>query len=201
MCSQHLKKYGSTAVSLSDNVVEGPFLMGKKVTLRPLREEDAAGSYPSWLNDAVVCDGNSHHVYPYTGHQALEFIRSLPDRRDLLVLAIVDNASGRHVGNISLQEIHFVNRSAELAILVGAQDCWGKGLGTEACALLMRHGFTALNLRRIELGTPQTNIGMQKIALALGMKHEGTKRSAFFKNGKYLDVFLYGILRDDAHIL
>lgn len=188
-------------MSSSDSATEGPFLMGKKVTLRPLREEDAAGGYPSWLNNAVVCAGNSHHVYPYTERQALEFIRSLPNKRDMLVLAIVDETSGRHVGNISLQGINFVNRSAELAILLGERNCWGKGLGTEACALLVQHGFETLNLRRIELGTPETNIGMQKIALALGMKHEGTKRSAFFKAGKYLDVFLYGILRDDAHTL
>lgn len=173
------------------------FLVGEKVILRPLREEDADGAYPGWLNDAEVSRGNSHHVFPYTRIQALEFIRSQSGRRDALVLAIVERTSGAHIGNISLQSLNFIHRSGELAVLLGEKEFWGQGLGFEASHLLVRHGFEALNLNRIELGTPASNIGMQKIAEKLGMKREGVKRAAFFKDGRYQDVLLYGLLRGE----
>ena len=180
-----------------DNVNTIPFLIGEKVLLRPLQEEDASGRYPSWLNDADVSFGNSHHVYPYTRQQAVDFIRSLSGQKSAIVLAIVEKLSMQHVGNISLQSINYTTRCAELAVLLGEKSCWGKGFGTEASHLLVTHGFLSVNLHRIELGTPSFNIGMQKIAVALGMKQEGVKREAFFKNGGYHDIFSYGILRSE----
>ncbi len=174
------------------------FLIGEKVCLRPLQEEDADGAYPGWLNDAEVSAGNSHHVFPYTRSQALEFIRSQSGRRDSLVLAVVERLNGVHIGNISLQNLNFINRSGELAILLGEKKFWGQGLGFEASRLLVRHGFEALNLNRIELGTPASNIGMQKIAEKLGMKREGVKRAAFFKDGLFQDIWIFGLLADEA---
>lgn len=180
----------------SDSLV---FLEGTGLYLRPLLPDDALGKYPGWLNDADVSRGNSHQIYPYTREQAAEFIKNLAGRRDQLVLAIVEKKAGEHIGNISLQNINFINRSAELAVLLGEKSVWGQGHGYEAARLLVFHGFEALNLRRIELGTPEFNIGMQKVAEKLGMKHEGVKRSAFFKNGRYFDIWLYGLLRDEAN--
>lgn len=176
---------------------EHAFLEGEKVFLRPLRAEDADGDYPGWLNDAEASQGNSHHVFPYSRQEALDYIGSASGRRDQIVLAIVDKACQRHVGNVSLQCINFIHRSAELAILIGDKGAWGKGIGFEACELLVEHGFKALGLRRIEFGTPETNIGMRRIGEKLGMKKEGVKRGAFFKDGRYCDVVLYGLLAEE----
>ena len=102
-----------------------------------------------------------------------------------------------HIGNVSLQDIIFIHGNAELAIILGEKSCWNKGIGREAVRLLMEHGFKALNLHRIWSGTFETNIGFKKLALSLGMIHEGTRRKAVFNNGVYLDVLEYGILRDE----
>ena len=184
---------------ISDNlsIMHLSFLKSEKVILRPLTETDTNGNYPNWFNDADVCKGNSHHVYPYTKEQALNYIRSLSSNKNMLVLAIIEKSSNSHIGNVSLQDINFINRCAELAIIIGEKSFWGKGIGREAVQLLMEHGFNSLNLNRIWSGTLETNIGFQKLALSMGMKHEGTRRKAIFKNGAYLDVFEYGILRDE----
>jgi len=49
-----------------------PFIVGTDIYLRPLRVQDAEGSYVEWLNDPEVCQYNSHHVFPYTPQKALE---------------------------------------------------------------------------------------------------------------------------------
>lgn len=172
------------------------FLTGEFVALRPLVESDADGAYPGWLNDPEVCRYNSHHVYPYTPAQAREWIRSIPARGEL-VLAITSRDDQKHVGNVSLQTIDRVARSAELAILLGERSAWGRGVGLESARLVVEHGFGAMNLHRIHLGTTEDNVAMRRIAQRLGMQQEGLRREAAFNDGRYVDVIEYGILARD----
>jgi RimJ/RimL family protein N-acetyltransferase len=175
------------------------FIVGEKVTLRPLRDDDADGPYPSWLNDAEVCAGNSHHVYPYGKEQALEYIRGTRGRRDLLVLAIVVSKDGqeRHIGNMSLQSIDHVWGSAEFAVLIGDRTAWGQGYGKEAARLLFQHAFRTLNLHRVHCGTFDSNTGMRRLAAHLGMREEGRRREAAFRDGRYVDIVEFGVLRSE----
>jgi len=177
------------------------FLEGEKVLLRPLVVEDAYGNYPHWFNDANVSKGNSHHVFPYTQQEALEYIQSLSQRKDILSLAIIDKLDMIHIGNISLQNINFIYRSAELAIIIGEKSAWGKGYGKEASYLLTAHGFYALNMHRIQCATFSDNIGMQKIALHIGMILEGKRRESVYKNGRFLDIYEYGVLASEFYNL
>ena len=64
------------------------FLIGQRIYLRALRDEDADGPYAGWFNDEEVCRGNSHHVHPYPREAALAYIRDTHARKDSLVLAI-----------------------------------------------------------------------------------------------------------------
>jgi RimJ/RimL family protein N-acetyltransferase len=175
-----------------------PFLVGKALYLRPLSVDDADGPYPGWLNDANVCRGNSHHVYPYAREAAIEYIERAANSHEDLILAIVLKTGDRHIGNIALQRIHWVSRSAEFAILLGDTGQWGKGYGLEAARLLIHHGFSSLNLLRIACATFEANVAMRKLAAALGMKEEGIRRQAAYKDGRYLDVIEFGLLRDEC---
>lgn len=174
-----------------------PFLRGARLQLRPLDETDVAGGYPAWLNDPEVCAGNSHHVFPYGAEAALDYVRSARNRRDALILAIERLEDGVHIGNIALQDIHPVYRSAEFAIMLGEADTRGQGYGREAGLLLLDHGFNALNLHRIACGTFENNAAMLKLAAALGMRREGRRRKAAFKQGRYLDIVEFGVLADE----
>lgn len=174
------------------------FLDGQFVTLRPLQESDLGERYAQWLNDAQVCEFNSHAVLPYSFEQMRRYYESIVSGSDRqVVLAIVEKSSARHVGNVSLQSIDWIGRSAEFAILFGEVDCWGKGYGTEAALLICRYGFDRLNLNRIHCGTIAGNEGMIRLAARLDMTHEGTRRQAVYKNGRYLDLLEFGVLRNE----
>ena len=173
-----------------------PFLLGERIYLRQLVEADAGGDYPAWFNDEQVCQGNSHHVYPYSREEAREYIRSVNADRSQLVLAICTK-DGTHIGNVALQHIHPIYRSAEFAIVIGDKQCWGKGYGREAGRLIIGHGFKQMNLHRVGCGTFNTNIGMIRLAETLGMKLEGCKREAAYKNFSWLDIVEFGILREE----
>jgi len=171
------------------------FLIGQRIYLRALRDEDADGPYAGWFNDEEVCRGNSHHVRPYTREAALAYIRETRGRKDCLVLAIALIDGAPHVGNVALQNIDPIARSAEFAIVIGEREAWGKGVGKDAAGLIVRHGFTALNLNRIHCGTLESNEAMRRLALDLGMREEGRRRQAAFKDGGFVDVVEFGVLR------
>ncbi|MBY0370340.1 GNAT family N-acetyltransferase [bacterium] len=173
------------------------FLETERLVLRPLEPADAEGPYAQWLNDAEVCRGNSHHVFPYTRQQGADYIRQMAGSNQSIVLGIVWKADSAHVGNIALQNIQWLHRTAEFAILLGDSAYWQRGIGKEAGAALVRHGFETLGLNRIYCGTFAGNHGMQRLATALGMKQEGVRREAVFKNGHYTDVLEYGVLRSE----
>ncbi len=176
----------------------GCFLETTNLCIRPLVAEDVNGEYVNWLNDADVCSKNRHHVYPFSAESARAFINTVNTSSGSIVLAIcLKSNEYKHIGNISLNGIDMINRNASLAILMGDKSSWGKGFGFEACFALMRHAFLALGLERVHCATFATNISMQKIAKKLRMQEEGRKRSAYFKDGKFVDTIEYSILQEE----
>lgn len=169
-------------------------LEGKQIYLRPLALSDADGKYPSWLNDPEVCRYNSHGDTWYTKEMAHAYIKSVQNNPTHKVFAICLIDNDRHVGNIALQQISSKNSNAELAILIGEPDMYGKGIGYEAGTLLIRYAFNSLNLHRIYCGTHAKNIAMQTLALKLGMREEGRRTEALFKDGNFFDVIEYGLI-------
>ena len=151
--------------------------------------------YLNWLNDPEINRYTSRGVYPVTEGQAMEYLETCQSQ-ERIVWAIFEQDQ-KHIGNISLQKIDLINRSAELAILIGEKSAHGKGYGLKAARLVCAHGFNALDLHRIYCGTHEDNMGMRKLAERLGMWEEGRSRQAFFKNGTFANVLNYGILKEE----
>lgn len=173
------------------------FLKGNRVGLRSLAKKDARGPYVSWFNDAAVCQFNSHHLYPFSQKDAEDYIEQIRRSKNVIALAIETLKEKKHIGNLALKNIDLLSKSAEFAIILGEPKYWGKGYGFEALSLILQHGFQAFGLRRIYAGTFSNNQGMIKLAKKLGMKQEGIRRQAAFKDGKYLDVIEFGLLKDE----
>ncbi|MCX6723040.1 MAG: GNAT family protein [Candidatus Staskawiczbacteria bacterium] len=174
-----------------------PFLVGQKIYLRTIDENDLNEEYQSWLNDEEVCHFNSHHRFPNYKENMLDYYSNIIKTKNNIILAVIDKKNEKHIGNIALQEINYIDRSAELAIIIGNKDYWGKGIGEEAGQLIVTHGFKTMNLHRIYCGTSKENIGMQKLASKLGFKQEGISRDALFKNGHFQDVVNYSLLENE----
>ncbi|MCB2297184.1 GNAT family N-acetyltransferase [Clostridium tagluense] len=173
------------------------FLYGENMYLRALSEQDIFNNYKYWFNDDEVCRGNSHHRFPKNEESLKKYIVESNIEINRIVLAIIEKNEEIHIGNVSLQNINYFNRSAEFAVIIGEKEYWGKGYGKEATALIINHGFNTLNLNRIYCGTYSNNVGMQQIAFSLGFKQEGLRREADYKEGKYIDVIEYGLLKKE----
>jgi RimJ/RimL family protein N-acetyltransferase len=172
--------------------------LGQQYFVRPLAEEDLDGPYPGWFEDQEVCRYNSHGKFFKTRSYFEEYVEAL-NREDRVVWAVCHREHG-HIGNISLQGISLINRTAEFAIILGDRRHWGRGVGLLAGKAMLRHGFEKLNLERIYCATAATNEGMKKLARAMGMTLEGTRRGHLFLEGSRVDVVEYGILRAEMTV-
>lgn len=169
-------------------------LDSERIYLKPLSLEELDGGYVNWLNDSEVCKYNSHGEVLYTRERAIKFIQSLKEDSTREVWAVYLKEGNIHIGNISLQCIDKKNNNAEIAFLFGEKRFWGKGYAQEASKLLMKRAFSELKLHRLYFGTHCENVAMQKLGEHLGFLREGVLKESQFKNGKYNDVLIYGLV-------
>lgn len=110
-------------------------------------------------------------------------------------LSILDDK--KLIGLVYLLDIDFVSRNAHLGIMIGDANYRHKGAGSFAIKEILNHAFNNLNLERVYLQTLEYNKPAINLYEKLGFKKEGIMRQAVFKNGKYVDLYLYAILKSE----
>ena len=73
----------------------------------------------------------------------------------------------------------------------------GQGYATEAARGLFSYGFMVLGLHRISADTTSANPASWRLMERLGMRREAHLREAEFRDGEWIDYFIYGILADE----
>lgn len=173
-------------------------ISGERVRLRGVDEKDI-GKFVTWLNDPEVIQ-NLLIFWPLSMKQEekwFEDLSKLEPAEQPLAIEVKTDIDWELVGNCSIQKIDWIARCAEVGIFIGNKAYWGKGFGSEAMKLLLQFGFNRLNLNRIYLHVFETNPRAIRSYEKVGFKHEGRLRQDLFKNGKYIDVLIMGILRSE----
>ncbi|MEW5983831.1 MAG: GNAT family protein [Acidobacteriota bacterium] len=171
------------------------FLTGKVVALRAIERADAPVILP-WVNDQRVIEQLLIHR-PTSLAAEEAFIDSLSRSDHDVVFGVAELESGRLVGVCGLHRIDTKNRHAEFGIFIGESDARGKGLGSEATALIIRYGFDTLNLHRVWLRVYEDNKPALKAYEKVGFRREGLLRQDSFRRGRYWNTIVMGLLRAD----
>lgn len=98
----------------------------------------------------------------------------------------------------TLVGIDWVNRSAELHIMVAPGDARGRGVGTFSLKAMASHAFGDLGLNRVELDVLESNARARHLYEKLGFSYEGVRRQAVWKPDGYVDLMHMALLREDA---
>lgn len=101
------------------------------------------------------------------------------------------------IGAIGLKGQDDVNKfSAEIGYWL-AEPFWGKGIATEAIKILTGYAFNNFNLNRIFAIIYEGNIASEKALIKAGFIKEATLRKAVFKEKKFIDQYIYAILKEE----
>ncbi|MCF8888720.1 GNAT family N-acetyltransferase [Priestia megaterium] len=174
-----------------------PIIKTKRLTLREIVAEDA-GSILKYLSDKEVMK-----------HYGLEPFTTVEDASNEIAWykSILNEKSGIRWG-ITLKEqddiigsCGFLNRvhnhyRAEIGYEL-SKDYWGNGIANEALGAVIKYGFTHFNLRRIEALIEPANTASQKLIKKHSFIKEGLLRSYEFTCGKFDDLYMYSLLKQD----
>jgi RimJ/RimL family protein N-acetyltransferase len=179
---------------------------GERVRLRRVERSDLS-RYVEWLNDPDVREHLAlvHPIGQAGEEQWFEAtLRGEPACQPFAVDARAANlppeTAGEpwvHIGSAGFHEVDWRNRMAELGLVIGRKDLWGRGYGTEAVHVLARWGFLELNLHRVQLKVYEDNARAIRAYEKAGFKVEGCLRQSRFHGGRYHNTLLMGLLREE----
>ena len=109
---------------------------------------------------------------------------------------VVDKATNRLVGTIGYMDYSEDNATVEVGYSL-ARWLWNGGYMTEALARVIAYTFDAMDVNRIEAQHELTNPSSGRVMLKCGMQKEGVLRQRLYNKGRYVDVALYAILREE----
>jgi len=174
-------------------------LKGKHVLLRAIKRSDIS-YFLKWFNDPEILQYVGLYL-PMTEMYEEKFIEELGTTRArsdvYLAIEAMEGDSTKPIGSCGLHEINHKDHNALFGIAIGEKDYWGKGYGMEAARLLINYGFQQLNLHRVSSYAFAFNERSINLHRTLGFREEGRQRQAVFKNGKYHDHVMFGLLREE----
>ncbi|HKJ41382.1 MAG TPA: GNAT family protein [Sunxiuqinia sp.] len=95
-----------------------------------------------------------------------------------------------------LNGINKEHKKAEIGLWL-LPPFWKKGIMTEVAPLICSYGFDKLGLHRIEGFVETENLNCKKALEKLQFHKEGTLRDCEIKNGKFISLEIYAILKTD----
>ena len=164
-------------------------LRGTRCTVRPWKASDADALVRHANNINVAKHLRDRFPHPYTRSDAAAFLKGATASYDPSNLAI--EVAGEAAGGIGYVPSTDVERfSAEIGYWLGEAN-WGRGIATEALALVTEHAFTSLNLLRLFALPFADNVGSVRVLEKAGYEREGRLRSSSVKYGVPRDQFMY----------
>ena len=173
-------------------------ISGEKIHLRPLTLADVTDDYYAWMNSPSVTKFLESRFRPVSKESILDYVKSVSANPDYFFMAIVLNENNRHIGNIKLGPVNWVHRLGEIGLMIGAEDCWGKGYASQAIALISSFAFENLNLHKVTAGCYAPNHASKKAFLRAGFSEEGVRPKHNFFNGEFIDAVLFGRIRPSS---
>lgn len=99
-------------------------------------------------------------------------------------------------GTAIISRIDWKNRSSSIDVKL-LEEFQGKGYGYETLILLTKYIFEELNMNRIFVNILEYNECSMSLFEKIGFVREGIQRKAIYKNGKYNNLIMYSMLKEE----
>lgn len=170
--------------------------MKHRIYLRALELDDYKTSY-LWRNDEEIQNmvGGSKYFVSMENERQWVLNNTKNEHRIVLAICLVEN--NKFIGTVNIQDIDWINRTASIPILIGDKNEWGKGYATEARMMALNFAFNERNLHKITDYVLDDNHKSLKLHNKCGYKEEGLIRDSVFKNGKYHNQVVLGVIKEE----
>jgi RimJ/RimL family protein N-acetyltransferase len=172
----------------------------ERLLIRALTPDDAA-PVARLAGAFEVADMTLTIPHPYSLEDALMFLTiaakgyETGDQYPMAITLRTGPSAGELVGAVGLH-LEKPHDRAELGYWIGVPH-WNNGYATEASRAMLRFGFEGLNLTKITAHYFTRNPASGRILEKLSMHREGLRRQHIKKWGKFEDIVMCALLRQD----
>lgn len=163
---------------------------GQKISLRRITHDDCTLTYVSWLNDPEVSRYLETRHTPQNLFSVVEFVSQQMGSKNSHLLAIIENFTSQHIGNIKIGPIDKHHMTADISYFLGKAH-WGNGFATEAITGATRYAFDTLGLRLLKAGCYGRNVGSLKALQRCGFQEYGRIHNALLCEDGTADDHVY----------
>ncbi|MDF0556226.1 GNAT family protein [Kamptonema sp. UHCC 0994] len=169
----------------------------ERLILRKMTLEDAEDMF-EYASDPEVAKYTI-----WNAHQSVKdtkfFLNTVVERyknRQITDWGIIHKEDGKFIGTCGFAEYYLAHNRAEIGYVL-SRKYWKQGYMSEAVGAIIKFGFQTMKLNRIEARCEVENIASARVMEKVGMEFEGILRQHIFTKGKYCDLKIYSILRQD----
>ncbi len=159
-------------------------LIGKVVILDEFSLKNITPEYISWLNDPYVVQYSNQRFRQHTQESCLDYFKSFKHSDNIFVAVYQDS---EFIGTMTAY-ISNIHQTADLGIMIGNRQHWGRGVGKDAWITLMEGLFVQFKLRKITGGTLRCNQAMVKIMIESEMQLDGIRIAQELVDGFPVDI-------------
>ena len=178
-----------------------PILETSRLILREVKEEDAKDMF-QYLSDYEVVKPMG--LAPFESiNDVLEEVNwytSIYGEGTGIRWGITLKDSGKVIGSCGFLNMLTKHYRAEVGYEL-SKDYWGRGIASEALEVVVKHGYQHFQLERLEALIEPTNLPSQKLVEKLGFKREGLLRHYEYTCGKFDDLYMYSLIKEECNLL
>lgn len=175
-----------------------PTLETERLRLRAFELADAR-EVERLAGDRAVAATTLRIPHPYPPGAAVEWIgrhaRAFAED-EAVSFAVVRRADDALLGAIGLV-LDLPHEHAEIGYWIG-RPYWGHGYCTEAAGAVVRYAFETRGLHRVYAHIMKGNPASGRVLEKIGMTREGEFPEHIRKDGRFVDLVHYGMLRRDS---
>jgi len=170
-------------------------ITGKNYKISPFTLDDIRDHYIDWLNDHDV----NQYISTRNNKQSLEevskYIGSFYDTIEQYIWGIY-TLNDDLIGTVTLVEFDRDLCKAELGVMIGDTNYWGKSASEEAISMVLDYAFDVLELNKVTGRCYSTNIGMVFTLKSIGFEYnESFKSNHKTYDGKHSDIYTWFITK------
>lgn len=160
--------------------------------LRKLEKKDVPYML-EWMHDPEINCIFSVDFASFTETMAEAFVERSFDEENQHFAVV--NEKDEYQGTISLKNISVKDRNAEYAVVFRKQ-AHGTGISGVATEEILDYAFHVLKLERVYLNVLEDNRRARAFYKKMGFAEEGVFRKHKWINGKFHDLYWFGMLKD-----
>jgi len=163
-----------------------------RLVLQTLTRENASPDYLAWVSDPEVTRFLEIRHTPQTPETVNHFIETMHASPVNILLGIFLKAKKKHIGNVKIGPINPRYGRADIGLLLGDKNSWGKGYATEAIEGICTIAKEILGLRRLQSGAYAHNTASISVFEKAGFVEEGRYIQHWSLDGKPEDGLTFG---------